>query len=177
MMNHLMFVGLICRGEPDLPDWITHIGVAWLASTSVSLPRRERKLVLLGSVLPDCYKLLLFPMGSLGLIGAGAYVELFFEPFSSLLGAFFLCMFAASLCEGELRHSFVLLSSGSLSHLLLDILLYSGPMLLIPLSWRSFELGLLWSENPAPAIVVATAVLAFHLLRSRRLPGRSRADS
>lgn len=176
-MNRIALAGLDFRGGRDLPDWITHIGVAWLASTSLNLPRRERKLVLLGSVLPDCYKLLLFPMGSLGLIGANMYVELFFEPFSSLLGAFFLCIFVASLYGGELRRSLILLSSGSLSHLLLDTLLYSGPILLIPLSWRSFELDLLWPENPMPAIVVATAVLAFHLLRRRQLPSRHKMDS
>ena len=105
-------IGLILGGGTALPDWITHIGVAWLASVSVSLPRRERKLLLLGSVLPDCYKLLLYPIGALGLMGSTVYVELFFESFSSLLGAFFLCTFVASLYGGELRRSLVLLFLG-----------------------------------------------------------------
>jgi len=101
------------------------------------------------------------------LLETNIYVDLFFEPFNSLIGIVFLSLFVASLSRGELKRDFTLLFMGSLSHLLLDSLSHSGPRLLIPLSWASFEVGLLWPDNPVPAILVVTSVLVTRFSRGK----------
>ncbi len=134
----------------------------------MELSKRERKLLLAGSILPDCYKFILYPVRSSGLLGVDYGIDLFFEPLNSFVGIILLSLFAASLLRTELKHGFRLLFWGSLSHLLLDTLSYSGPRLLIPLSWRGFEAGLLWPDNPVPAILATVSVLIARFYRGEK---------
>lgn len=67
-----------------MPDWITHIAVAYSLAVIVNANRRE--LVVLGALLPDLFKLFL-PLGVIIGFGDNFFLGNYFAPVHTFLGA------------------------------------------------------------------------------------------
>jgi len=148
-----------------LPDWLTHVGVAWLACEALRIRRREP--ILIGAILPDVYKVVVYPLMFLKLINVNMAASLFLEPFHSLLGIGLLSVFVTSfLKKDSFWFILSLLSIGSLIHLLLDSLLPYGPPLLLPVMWKTYGLQIIWQEDYRPALLTVISILTVRLIRT-----------
>jgi len=151
-----------------LPDWLTHVGVAWLACEALKIRRREATLI--GAILPDVYKVVVYPLMFLKLINVNITASLFLEPFHSLLGIGLLSIFVASLLKKDsFRLGLSLILLGSTIHLLLDSLLPYGPQLLLPISWKTFGLQIFWQEDYKPAMFTTIGIIFVTLARKQQL--------
>lgn len=131
-----------------MPDWVTHIVVAWTLCRILSFRFKEFNaantlIVITGALIPDIFKIVI----GLQLFGIDAtnYFEIFHIPSGSVIVAGMLSLFFP-----ERKKAFLFLGLGVLTHYILDGILehVSGGMyLLFPLSWWQWQLELTTSSD------------------------------
>jgi hypothetical protein len=131
-----------------MPDWVTHIVVAWTLCRILSFKFKEFNaantlIVITGALIPDIFKIVI----GLQLFGIDAtdYFEILHIPIGSYIVAGMLSLFFP-----EKKKAFLFLGLGILTHYVLDSLLehVSGGMyLLFPLSWWQWQLELTTSSD------------------------------
>jgi len=134
-----------------VPDWVGHILFALILCEIGRVKKGEmRALVVLGALLPDI-------VSKAHLLGFflpfnAEQMFLFFHPTAhSLLGAFLLALIASGLFVYDQKKAFLLLSIGSVSHILADMtnrfFVYGPIHAWLPFSFQSTFVGLFWSDE------------------------------
>ncbi len=125
-----------------MPDWITHVLVAWTLATLLGFKfkefsQRNAAIVILGALIPDLYKIyLLMPLIGDQILNFVLPVHM---PIGSLLIAGIISLFFT-----EIRKAFFFLILGISTHYILDLLLISsGLELLYPISLFRFQIGII----------------------------------
>jgi len=152
-----------------MPDWVTHIAVAYILCTIIGFKYRQFNtsntvLAMVGAVLPDVVKL--------GLVGEFLGYEVWDQiwavhlPLGTLIIAGMVSLFFQ-----DKRTAFLFFVLGAATHYTLDLLLFNvsgGIALLYPFYWEEWQLDLFTTENfHVPIVVLAVAVLTY--LVSRRM--------
>jgi len=125
-------------------------------------------LVMAGALIPDLVKV------KLGFDLLGIDVRPFLEPFHTPIGSLLSAALIALLfTEGLVVFSLFVL--GFITHLALDLLLVSvsgGMLLLFPVSWAEYQLGLIHSDNYVVALLLLALAVLVYIFQNRKLPGR-----
>lgn len=146
-----------------MPDWITHVLVAWTICTVLSFKFKQfnpanTAICMAGALIPDVYKIVI-PLEYLG-IYAGNYIAPFHMPVGSLIIA---SIFSLFFKEQKIVLLFLLL--GVLTHYMLDLLLTNlsgGIYLLYPFSWGSWQFDLIPDDDfNITILAVILAVFAY----------------
>jgi hypothetical protein len=127
-----------------MPDWVTHIVVAWTACIILGLKYKQFDteniiIVLIGSLIPDIFKLYL-PLEVLGI-----YSMNFIAPIHMPIGSLIIATIS-SLFFKEKKLIFMFLILGIITHYSLDLLLThvsGGIYLLFPFSWVTWQFGII----------------------------------
>lgn len=150
-----------------MPDLIVHVVVAWticrlLRFKYPQFNQANTALVMLGAVIPDLIRMVTIPIQYLtgkSLIFAAA----FHVPFNSILIAGIVSLFF-----NEKKTTFLFLSSGVLTHYLLDILLIGeGIMFFYPASQLSFHLDLIPTTDYIITIIALSLALIVYIFSWR----------
>lgn len=143
-----------------MPDWITHIAVAY--SLAIIVKAEKRELVVLGALLPDLFKLFL-PLGVIIGFGDIFFLGNYFAPFHTLLGVVLTSALLSTFFDAP-RRVLSLFLLGAFSHITMDSLLY-------PFGyenwgfWPLFKFdakGVIWSDSllvPLTAVSVTLLLL------------------
>ena len=131
-----------------MPDWVTHIAVAWTLCRVLSFKFKEFNaantlIVITGALIPDISKVVI----GLRLLGIDAsdYFATIHLPTGSILVAGII-----SILFPEKKKAFLFLGLGILTHYILDSLLEhvsGGIYLLFPLSWWQWQLEITNSSD------------------------------
>lgn len=146
-----------------MPDWVAHILITWSICTILGFRFKEfnqsnTAIALLGSILPDVYKItILFNISGIKL---GNMLFLLHIPIGSFIFAIILSLFFK-----ERKNALILLSFGIFTHYVLDLLLEmnnNGMYLLFPFSWDQWQLGLISNTDyRITLIAIIGAVLVY----------------
>lgn len=144
-----------------MPDWITHIAVAY--SLAVLLKVNQRELVVLGALLPDIFKIFL-PLGIVIGFGEDFFLGNYFAPFHTFLGVVLTTGLLSTFFNTP-RMIMPLFLLGAFSHLAMDSLLYPyGYENWTFWPFFTFEAkGVLWPDSLlVPLTAVAVALSLFY---------------
>ncbi|MGF7119175.1 metal-dependent hydrolase [Methanobacterium oryzae] len=127
-----------------MPDWITHILVAWTTCTLLSFKfkqfnRENTVIVMIGSLIPDIFKIYI-PLELLGIYAQDIIMPIHL-PIGSLIMAAIISLFFK-----EKKTIFLFLIFGVFTHFALDSLLTyvsGGMLLLFPFSWQTWQLKII----------------------------------
>lgn len=148
-----------------MPDWITHLGAAYLLSRLPGTEKKHLPVLLAGSIAPDLNKAFL-------ILNQFAGQTQFHLPLSTPLGAFLLAVIFSSLFTRP-EKVFPPFFLGALLHIALDSLMFpwggSGSALFFPISMEEYSLGLFWPDNLLP-MAVTTGLVAVVLMFNRLKP-------
>lgn len=135
-----------------MPDWITHIAVAYLITLLFGI-RRYRSLVLFGALIPDISKSFI-PFLILGFDDGN--LNNFFAPFHTVFGVLLTSALTSTFFKLQWRRACFLILIGAGSHLLLDILVWpygSKIWSFWPLLTIQGEVGFIWPDSILPAVI------------------------
>lgn len=146
-----------------MPDWITHIAVAYSLALIVKVKKRE--LVVLGALLPDIFKAFL-PLGAIIGYGDTFFLGNYFAPFHTLIGVILTSALLSTFFDAP-RKILPLFLFGAFSHLAIDSLLY-------PFGyenwffWPLFKfdaMGFIWPDSLLTPVVASSVCLILIYLR------------
>ena len=112
-----------------MPDWFTHVLIAWVACEVLKIQREWRPLVYIGALIPDIGKLFLVVD-----LFSGTSSHWFFEPFHSILIPILTAGLFSQFYQNH-KYTFGLFAGGALLHMGADVLqgtIDSGYYLLFP---------------------------------------------
>jgi hypothetical protein len=146
-----------------MPDLITHLSVSYFLNKPLKLFRNST-LFYCGAVLPDlATRAVSIPYHP---------AEYAVSPLHTPLGAVLLCLLLSFFfAEAERKQVFLSLMAGSCLHLFLDLFqkhMQPGYTLLFPLSWRTFEFGVLWPETIVSMVPLWIFIIGVMELLDRR---------
>ncbi len=153
-----------------MPDWITHILVAWTSCRILGFKFNEfdsenTVLVMLGSLIPDIYKIYI-PLDL-----SGIYLQNFIFPIHLPAGSLIMALLISLLFRDK-KIVFMFLILGVFTHYALDSLLtyVSGGMeLLFPFTWAEWQLRLIGVDDYYLMIVmIIVALIVFAVSRFKR---------
>ena len=129
-----------------MPDWITHLLVAWMICTILSFKYKQINptytvVCMVGALIPDVYKITI-PLGVMGIHAENLLMPLHLPVGSLIIAAIFTLFF-----KEQKKLVLSLLVLGVATHYVLDLLLINlngGMVMLFPLSWDT------WSVNVVP---------------------------
>jgi len=150
-----------------MPDWLTHVLFAWALWNFLSLKfnMRYRGIFLAGSLLPDIKN-----ASMLSSVDLEPYLGIFHTPVGALItsGILSTVLFRDGVKQ---THIFLALGTGSLFHLLLDLLVSSMDgrvMLFFPASFTSYSLNVFMQEDLTLLYAASLALLvSFIAIRAR----------
>jgi hypothetical protein len=153
-----------------MPDWLTHIVVAWSLCTIIGFRYKEfnpgnTAIVMLGALLPDAVKLAI-PIQFL----TGYDLSVLLTTIHMPVGSFILAAMLSLLFK-EKRSIFLFLLLGILTHFGLDLLMgfYSGGIyLLYPLYWNQWQIGLISTvDYKISLLAIIIAIYVYLIARIR----------
>ncbi|MBS3122416.1 metal-dependent hydrolase [Candidatus Woesearchaeota archaeon] len=141
-----------------MPDLITHVLIGLIICELFNI--RRKSLVILGSVLPDLVlKISLlsffidFPMKE---------IKWLLIPFHTPVGLILLTIIIILFFRGEYILNFLLISLGWALHLAADLtnkeVFINQMLLLYPISWKSYELNIFWSNQYWYLMIISLAI-------------------
>lgn len=145
-----------------MPDWITHIAVAWILCRLLryryrSFNPENTMLVMVGALIPDIVKVAI-PFQAMGW-----NIWNIIEPVHLPAGSFIIAGMA-SLLFHDRKTAFSMLGLGVFTHYILDLTLKNvgqGIYLFYPFYWGSWQLG--WTTSEDYHVTAAALVLALLL--------------
>ncbi|MEN4018377.1 MAG: metal-dependent hydrolase [Methanobacterium sp.] len=146
-----------------MPDWITHVLVAWTICTVLSFKSKQfnpanTAICMVGALIPDVYKIVI-PLEYLGV-----YAWNFILPFHMPVGSFIIATIF-SLFFKEQKTVLLFLLLGVLTHYMLDLLLTNlseGIYLLYPFSWSSWQFDVIPVDDLKITVIsIALAVVVY----------------
>ena len=145
-----------------MPDWITHIAVAYTLCTILGFKYKQFNtantvIAMVGSILPDLVKV--------GLVGEyfGFGIWNFLWPIHLPVGSLIIAGIISLLFQNK-KTTFLFLSLGVATHYVLDMLNYNvsgGMALLYPFYWGQWQFHLISTDNfylPLAALLLALIV-------------------
>ncbi|MGC9444791.1 MAG: metal-dependent hydrolase [Candidatus Methanospirareceae archaeon] len=158
-----------------MPDWLAHVLFAyilcsfWGTKFKVFDNKGNTALVMAGALIPDLVKV------GLGFELLGVHAWDFFAPLHTPVGSFLSASLIALLFS-EALVVFSLLVLGFITHFALDLLLghvSGGMLLLFPVSWQEYQLGLIPADDYWVALILLVlAIIILFVLQNRK--GRDR---
>jgi hypothetical protein len=156
-----------------MPDWLAHVLFAYvLCSVLVTkfklFTKPNTALVMVGALIPDLVKV------KLGFDLLGIAVDDFLAPLHTPIGSL-LSAALMSLLFTEVLMVFALFALGFTTHFALDLLLghvSGGMLLLFPVSWEEYQLGLIHADNSWVALILLGTAALVYVLQTRNWPGR-----
>jgi len=148
-----------------MPDWLTHSLVAWITGKPI---KQEVSLVVIGSLIPDIFKL--HPIFDWFVKGD---TQNFFLPLHTPVGALLIAC-VISLFFHDIKKTIVLLGIGITTHVILDLSLVNasgGMLMLFPFSWDEWQLGLIRNDDymiTIYAILAAVLVYSIYFVVEKR---------
>lgn len=151
-----------------MPDWITHIAVAYTLCTLLGLRYKQFNtantvLVMVGAVIPDAVKVgMIFDLAGLGI---WEYIWPLHLPVGSLI-----IITIIALLFKEKKSAFLFLLLGVATHFGLDLLLKNvagGIILFYPFYWGSWQLGLVATDDYIITIISLVLALIAYLISRR----------
>jgi hypothetical protein len=154
-----------------MPDWITHILVAWTLCTILGFRYNQftpanTAICMVGALIPDTFKIVI-PLGVMGI-----HAENFLMPLHLPIGSFIIAsIFTLFFKERKIVFSFLVL--GFLTHYALDLLLTNlngGIYLLFPFSWKFWQFDVIPDDDfhiTILAIGLALVVYSVSLWRKK----------
>ena len=125
-----------------MPDWITHIAVAWTICTLLGFKYKEFNssntvIAMIGSLIPDIYKI--------GIITEifGVNIYTYITPLHLPIGSIIIGAIISQFFS-EKKTVFFFLFIGIITHYILDLLLISfggGIALFYPFYWEKWQIG------------------------------------
>jgi len=160
-----------------MPDWLTHIPVAWTACKILGFKYRQfdgegTSIAMLGSIIPDIIKISV-PLESLGIIDVWDYIMPVHMPVGSLIIAGIISLFFR-----DKKMVFIFLVFGIVTHFSLDLLLTyvsGGIYLFYPFSWDTYQLRLISTVDYNITILAILAALFVYLLSYYMERGHAKA--
>lgn len=153
-----------------MPDWLTHILVAWSLCTILGFRYKEfnsgnTAIATLGALLPDAVKIVI-PIQFL----TGYDLSVMVAPFHMPVGSFILAVMCSLLFK-EKKTVFLFLLLGILTHFGLDLLMtyYSGgTYLLFPLNWSQWQIGFISTvDYKISLLAIVVAIFVYLAARFR----------
>lgn len=163
----------IYKEKITLPDWIAHILITWSICTILGFRFKEfnqsnTAIAMLGSVLPDVYKItILFNLSGIKL---GNMLSLLHIPIGSFIFAIILSLFFK-----ERKNALIFLSFGIFTHYVLDLLLEmnnNGMYLLFPFCWDQWQLGIISNIDYNVTIISIIGALIVYTLSKKSSLGK-----
>ena len=148
-----------------MPDWLTHSLVGWITGKTI---KQEVSLVVIGSLIPDIYKV--YPVFDWFLKGD---TQNFFLPLHTPFGAILIACVIA-LFFHDIKKALLLLGIGAATHFILDLFLLNvsgGMLILFPFSWDEWHLDLIRSDDymiTIYAIIAAVVVYFIYFIYEKR---------
>ena len=159
-----------------MPDWLAHVLFAYILCSvpgtkfTVFANKGNTALVMVGALIPDLVKI------ELGFDLLGIAVEDFIAPLHTPVGSFLSAgLIALLFTEGLMVFSLFVL--GFTTHFALDLLLghvSGGMLLLFPVSWQEYQLGLIQSDNYWAALILLFLAIVTFVLQNRGI-GKQKA--
>jgi len=149
-----------------LPDWISHIAIAY--SLAVLLKIKRRELVVAGALLPDVFKAFI-PLGALIGYGQTFFIGNYLAPLHTLLGVTLSALLVATFFQ-DMKKVLPLLLLGAYTHLSLDSLLY-------PFGYENWFLwpfftfksrGILWPDSLFTPLAASSIAITLKVLIDRK---------
>jgi LexA-binding, inner membrane-associated putative hydrolase len=157
-----------------MPDWLTHMGIAYLVIWGISkIPKYDKLrlyfwLFVIGMVAPDIERIIRIVAQE---IGNPFFLQLAYAITTvshSILGVAIISLFITSFFphEKNLKRLYLALFIGGIGHLLVDLIMWPWPgmgiNLFYPLAGSefSFSFHLVWPGGFLPLIIVSCIVLA-----------------
>lgn len=131
-----------------MPNALAHLGVNGLATKPI-IKTADLKWIYLGAIIPDIAWILQRVVKLVYPTVNGYDLRLYVIIQASLLFSLILGLWFSSFSKNQLR-TFIILSLGSLLHLLLDacqIKWANGVLLFAPFSWKLLDFGFFWPES------------------------------
>lgn len=148
-----------------MPDWITHVLVAWTLVTVLGFRYKQfsqsnAAIVVLGALIPDIYKITLI------LDPFRVYMDSFLTPIHLPIGSLLIAA-TFSLFFVKSKSIFLFLILGIGTHFALDLLLFGAGMeLLYPLSPLKFEIGIISVTDYSITIIsIVLALIVFFIYK------------
>lgn len=156
-----------------MPDWLTHMGIAYLVIWSISkVPKYDKLrpyfwLFVIGMVAPDIERIIRIVAEE---IGNAFFLQLSYSITTvshSILGVVIISLFITAFFphEKDLKFLYFALFIGGIGHLLVDLIMWPWPgmgiYLFYPLTGSEFAFSfhLVWPGGFLPLIVVSCCVL------------------
>jgi hypothetical protein len=127
-----------------MPDWFSHVLIAWMACEILKVDRKWRPVAYIGALIPDIGKLFLV----IDLFSESSS-HWFFEPFHSILIPILTAGLLSQLFQDQ-KYAFGLFAGGAILHMAADILqgsINSGYYLLFPAMTKIPVFGFFPSET------------------------------
>jgi hypothetical protein len=154
------------KGEKEMPDWITHIAVAYTLCTLLGIRYKQFNtantvLVMVGAVIPDMVKVgMIFDFFNMGIWD-------YIRPIHLPIGSFIIITILALLFK-EKKSVFLFLLLGVITHFGLDLLLIGwGITLFYPFYWGQWQLGLVATDDYILTFISLVLALVAYLLSRR----------
>ncbi len=149
------------KGGGLVPDWISHILIGYIAINLLGI--KNRKLVYIGVLLPDVFKVYI-PISQIFGIESEIILNVF-APLHTVLGVLLTGLFVSSFF-GEWRRAYALVLLGAFSHFAADSLLYpwgSDAIIFYPLWIGDPGTGIFWSGSVLPPGLLLPISSIFYL--------------
>jgi hypothetical protein len=146
-----------------MPDWITHIAVAWIIGTLLGLRYKQfnqsnTAIIMVGALIPDIIKISIIT----NYLGYNIYN--YITPIHLPIGSIIIVGMITLLFK-EKKWIFLFLLIGITTHYLLDLLLEGeGMTLFYPFYWGQWQLGLTTSQDYTSTIIALSAVILVYMI-------------
>lgn len=156
-----------------MPDWITHLAVAWTLCTLLSFRYKQftpanTAIVMVGALIPDIYKTVL--------VGPyiGMYLYDILRPIHLPVGSFIIGGMI-SLFFRERKIIFLFLALGIVTHYALDLLLKTvsgGIILFYPFYWGQWQFNLVANDDYHISILALAIALVVYVVSYKLRGGK-----
>lgn len=139
-----------------MPDWITHISVAYIIAILLNI-KENRTILYIGAIIPDSFRLFFL----VGPFTGFSIAMNFFAPLHTVIGVLLSGAFVISFFKGVAwRHAFKLVLLGAISHFALDALMHpfgTSIWAFYPFWISPTYSGIIWSDSYWPVIISVIA--------------------
>ena len=151
-----------------MPDWVTHILVAWMLCTILSFKYKQINpaytvVCMVGALIPDIYKIVI-PLGLVGI-----HAENFFMPFHLPAGSLIIASIFTLFFKDHKKLVLSLLVLGVATHYALDLLIINlngGIYLLFPFSWSYWQFDIIPDDDLNITILAIGLTLVVYVITS-----------
>jgi len=155
-----------------MPDWITHISVAYIIAVLLGI-KINRSFLYIGAIIPDLFRLFFLMAPFTGFLTSMN----FFAPLHTVTGVLLSGALVTSFFKGiEWKHAYGLVLLGAASHFVLDALMWpfgQKVWTFYPFWISPTYSGIVWPDSFVPAVISGTAGLIVWRIETSKSTDRS----